>query len=106
MQKHLRCLVLSGIWLALSGCATPPAVQPEDTQPYALLVLPESIRLLAVDTQVLDARLHPRRVRLPPGPHSLHLVYVGPSPSHAGQQADPLWLETQAGYQYVFEAKT
>lgn len=106
MQKNIRYLVLIGAWLGLLGCATPLPEQPADAQPYALLVLPESIRLVALDTQTFDSRLRTREVRVSPGPHSLRLTYAGTSPSHAGQQADPFRLETQAGHQYVFEAKT
>jgi hypothetical protein len=106
MQKKIRYLLLIGAWLGLIGCATTIPEQPGEVQPYALLVLPEAIRLVALDAQTFDARLRIREMRVSPGAHSLHLTYVGPSPSHAGQHADPMRLETQAGQQYVFEAKT
>jgi len=106
MQRSICFLMLIGVWLGLMGCATTLPEPPGDVQPYALLVLPESIRLLALDTQTVDARLRIREMRVTPGPHTLRLAYVGNSLQHAGQQADPLPLETQAGQQYVFEAKT
>ena len=105
MRKAIRGLVLIGVWLGLLGCATLPP-QPDDVQPYALLVLPEDIRLLALDAQPFDPRLQIRAMRLTPGFHSLHLAYAGSSAPHAGQQAAPFRLEAQAGHKYVFEAKT
>jgi hypothetical protein len=47
-----------------------------------------------------------RVIRVTPGLHSLYFAYAGSSAQHAGQQADPFRLEAQAGYTYVFEAKT
>ncbi len=105
MREVIRGLVLIGGILGLLGCASLPA-QPDDVQPYALLVLPEAIRLLGFDAQNFDPRLRIREMRLTPGPHSLRLAYAGSSPQHADQQADPLRLDTQAGHQYLFEAKT
>ena len=109
MQGNLRWLALIAVWLGLMGCATThPDLpeQPAESQPYALLVLPDSIRLVALDARPFDQRLRIREMRLTPGPHSLRLAYVGNSPQHAGQQADPFQLEAQAGHKYVFEAKT
>lgn len=105
VQETLRWLMLIGGMLWPLGCATLPA-QPGEAQPYALLVLPESIRLLALDAQSFDSRLRIREMRLTPGPHSLRLAYAGSSLQHAGQQADPFRLDTQAGHKYLFEAKT
>jgi hypothetical protein len=97
-------MLIGGI-LGLLGCATLPA-QPDEAQPHALLVLPESIRLLALDAQSFDSRLPIKAMRVIPGPHSLRLAYAGGSLPHAGQQADPFRLDTQAGHTYLFEAKT
>ena len=105
MREVIRGLVLIGAWLGLLGCATLPE-QPGDVQPYALLILPESIRLLALDAQPFDARLRISDIRVTPGPHSLRFVYAGSSAQHAGQQVEPFRLEAQAGYKYLFEAKT
>jgi hypothetical protein len=106
MQHNMCCLGLLGVWLGLMGCTTTVPEQPTDAQPYALLVLPESIRLVAVDTHTFDPRLPTKEVRLSPGLQSLRLAYVGTSLAHVGQQADPFRLEAQAGHKYVFEART
>jgi len=104
--SYLRCL---GLLLAsccmLLGCVTMPA-QPDTTQPYARLVLPDTIRLLALDTRAFDARLRLTDLRVTPGTYRMRFAYAGPSAAHAGQQADPYMLEVQAGQQYVFEART
>jgi len=105
MLGSKRLLVLIVGLLGLLGCATLPE-QPGETQPYALIVLPEAIRLLALDTQTVDPRLRLREIRVTPGPHSLRFAYAGSSPQHAGQQADLFRLEVQGGYRYLFEAKT
>jgi len=105
MREAIRGLVLIGVWLGLLGCATLPP-QPDDVQPYGLLVLPEDIRLLTLDTQTFDSRLRISAIRVTPGPHSLRLAYDGSSAQHAGQQAEPFRLEAQAGHKYLFEAKT
>ena len=105
MRVTRRWLILIGGILGLTSCATLPA-QPDDVQPYAVLVLPEVIHLLALDAQPFDPRLRIGAIRVTPGLHSLRFAYVGSSPQHAGQQADPFRLEAQAGYKYLFEAKT
>jgi hypothetical protein len=69
-------------------------------------MLPDAIRLLTLDVQPFDPRVRVRAIRLTPGLHSLYFAYAGSSAPHAGQQAEPFRLEAQAGYTYVFEAKT
>lgn len=101
----MRWLMLIGGILGLLGCATLPE-QPGEAQPYALLVLPDAIRLLTLDVQTFDPRVPSRVIRVTPGLHSLSFAYAGSSAQHAGQQAEPFRLEAQAGYTYVFEAKT
>ena len=101
----MRWLILIGGILGLLGCATLPE-QPGEAQPYALLVLPDAIRLLTLDVQTFDPRVQISEIRVTPGLHSLHFAYAGSSAPHAGQQAEPFRLETQAGHKYVFEAKT
>jgi hypothetical protein len=98
-------VLLLGGTLGLLSCVTLPE-QPGGAQPYARLVLPEAIRLVALDTQTFDPRARIREIQVAPGPHSLSFAYAGSSPQHAGQQADPFRLEVQEGHQYVFEAKT
>jgi len=105
VRETRRWLMLIGGILGLLGCATLPA-QPDEAQPYALLVLPEAIRLLTLDLQTVDARVRISALRVTPGLHSLHFAYVGSSAQHAGQQAEPFRLQVQAGHTYVFEAKT
>ena len=97
-------LLLGGA-LGLLSCVTLPE-QPGGAQPYARLVLPEAIRLVALDTQPFDPRVRIRAIQVTPGSHSLSFAYAGNSPQHAGQQNDPFRMEVQAGHQYVFEAKT
>jgi hypothetical protein len=97
-------LLLGGV-LGLLSCVSFPT-QPGETEPYALLVFPEAIRLVALDTQPIDPRLRIRTIRVVPGLHRLHMVYTGPSPQHAGQQNDPFCLEVYMGQQYLFEART
>jgi hypothetical protein len=97
-------LLLGGL-LGLLSCLPRPE-QPGDTQPYALLVLPEAIRLVALDTQSIDSRVRIRDIRITPGLHRLRFVYTGSSPQHAGQPNDPWCLETDAGLQYIFGTKT
>jgi len=105
-RRRLRWFVLLlGGTLGLLSCVTLPE-QPGGAQPYARLVLPEAIRLVALDTQTFDPRARIREIQVAPGPHSLSLAYAGSSPQHAGQQADPFRFEAQEGHQYVFEAKT
>jgi hypothetical protein len=98
-------VLLLGGTLGVLSCVTLPE-QPGGAQPYARLVLPEAIRLVALDTQTFDPRTRMREIQVTPGPHSLSFVYAGSSPQHAGQQADPFRLEVQEGHEYVFEAKT
>src|SRR3989442_756002 len=105
MQEKIRGLVLIGGILGLLGCATLPE-QPREAQPYALLVLPDAIRLLTLDVQTFDPRVRINLIRITPGLHSLRFAYVGSSAPHAGQQAEPFRLEAQAGHKYLFEAKT
>lgn len=101
----MHWLILIGGTLGLLGCATLPE-QPGEAQPYALLVLPDTIRLLALDAQPFDPRVRSSEIRVTPGLHSLHLAYAGSSAQHTGQPAAPFRLETQAGHRYLFEAKT
>ena len=106
MRRSVGWFVLLLGWaLGLLSCVTRPE-QPGGAQPYARLVLPEAIRLVALDTQTFDPRVRTREIQVAPGSHSLSFAYAGSSPQHAGQQADPFRLEVQAGHQYVFEAKT
>lgn len=100
-----RFVILFGIILTLQSCLTQPA-QPETAQSHALLVLPDAIQLLALDTQSFDDRMKIRQLRLPSGSHTLLFAYVGSSPQHVGQHAEPVQLRAQTGHQYVFEAKT
>jgi hypothetical protein len=97
-------LLLGGAYGLLS-CLAPPE-QPNDAQPYARIVLPEAIRLVALDNQIVDPRLRIREIQVTPGSHTLRFAYAGNSPQHAGQQHDPFQFEGQAGHQYVFEART
>ena len=106
MRRTFRWFILLfGGAYGLLSCLAPPE-QPNGSQPYARLVLPEAIRLMALDTQTFDPRARIREIQVTPGPHSLSFAYAGSSPQHAGQQADPLRFEVQEGHQYVFEAKT
>ena len=105
VRETICWLILVGGIFGLLGCATLPE-QPGEAQPYALLVLPDAIRLLTLDVQTFDPRFRISAVRVTPGLHSLRLAYVGSSASHAGQEAEPFRLEAQAGHQYLFEAKT
>ena len=97
-------LLLGGVYGLLS-CLAPPE-QPNGTQPYARIVLPDAIRLVALDSQTFDPRLRIRELQVTPGTHTLRFAYAGTSPQHAGQQYDPFPFEAQAGHQYVFEART
>jgi hypothetical protein len=105
-RRRLRwfVLLLRGT-LGVLSCVTLPE-QPSGAQPYARLVLPEAICLMALNTQTFDPRMRIRAIQVTPGSHSLSFVYAGSSPQHAGQQADPFHLEVQVGHQYVFDAKT
>ena len=97
-------LLLGGV-LGLLSC-TPLPEQPNNAQPYALLVFPEEIRLVALDTQNVDPRARIKDIRVTPGPHRLRFTYAGRSLQHVGQQIDPVCLETQAGHQYLFGTRT
>jgi hypothetical protein len=105
-QRPWRAVLL----LLWSGCGllscVPWPAQPEVSQPYALLVLPGEVRVLALDTQSVDPRVQLRDLRISPGLHRLRFAYAGSSPQHTGQEGPLLCLETQAGHQYHFEAKT
>jgi hypothetical protein len=106
MRKRLPWFILLlGGALGLLSCIPWPE-QPGDTQPYALIVLPEAIRLVALDNQTIDARARIKDIRVSPGLHRLRFVYAGRSTAHAGQSNDPLCLETQAGLQYIFGTVT
>ena len=96
--------LLSGAFGLLSCLRLPD--QPGEAQPYALVVFPPAMRLLALDTQPVDPRVHIQALRVPPGPHSLHWVYAGSSTRHTGQQTAPFALDIHAGHQYIFEPKT
>ena len=106
MRRRLPWFILLlGGALGLLSCIPWPE-QPGDTQPYALIVFPEAIRLVALDTQTIDARARINDIRVTPGLHRLRFVYTGSSTPHAGQSNDPFCLETQAGLQYVFGTRT
>jgi hypothetical protein len=96
--------LLGGACGLLSCLATPE--QPNGAQPYGRIVLPEAIRLVALDNRTFDPRLRIREILLTPGSHTLHFAYAGNSPQHAGQQHEPWRFAVQAGHQYVFEART
>jgi hypothetical protein len=98
-------ILLLGVACGLLSCLAPPE-QPNGAQPYGRIVLPEAIRLVALDNRTFDPRLRIREIQVTPGPHTLHFAYAGNSPQHAGQQHEPLRFEVQAGHQYVFEART
>lgn len=109
MKGIVCCLVLIGCFV--NGCSlVPEPEQPASTQPYALLIFPETIRLLAFDGHNIDPRLRVRELRVTPGSHLLRWSYnaatAGGSLQHAGQENNPFPFETQAGFMYVFEAKT
>jgi hypothetical protein len=102
------------LWLAIGlvyilGCAA-PAEHPVMPVPHAVLEFPAAIQLLVLDEQAIDARMQPKRLRVSPGRHVLHLAYVasgpGSSPAHNGQHAAPFVVEAQEGLTYRFEAKT
>jgi len=78
-------LLLGGACGLLSCLAHPE--QPHGAQPYGRLVLPEAIRLVALDNQTFDPRLRIRDIQVTPGAHILYLAYAGNSPQHAGQHA-------------------
>ena len=87
-------LLLGGVLGPLS-CAPLPE-QPNNAQPYALLVFPEEIRLVALDTQSVDPRARIKDIRVAPGPHRLRFTYAGRSLQHVGQQIDPsVWKPRQ-----------
>jgi hypothetical protein len=106
-MRRIFCgfILLLGGACGLLSCLAPPE-QPNGTQPYGRIVLPEAIRLVALDNRTFDPRLRIREIQVTPGSHTLRLAYAGNSPQHAGQQHDPLRFEVQAGHQYVFDART
>jgi hypothetical protein len=106
MRRKYCCFIfLLGGACGLLSCLAPPEL-PSGAQPYARIILPEAIRLVALDNQTFDPRLRTREIQVTPGFHTLRFAYAGNSPQHAGQQNDPLQFEVQAGHQYVFEART
>ncbi|HEY7495687.1 MAG TPA: hypothetical protein VIH59_31860 [Candidatus Tectomicrobia bacterium] len=107
VQQHWWCFLFC-LWvgtLDLLGCA-PLLTQPRETQPYALLVFPEAMRLVALDTQTINSQMRTGAIRVTPGRHRLRMVYIGPSQQHAEQQNTPFCLETQQGQQYFFDPVT
>ena len=110
--QHLRryVLICASLVLAIGCAALPPPPQPALSESYALLTFPEPMQLLAIDGQSFDTRARVKAIRVTPGQHTLRFAYqpmnVGDSASHAGQQATPFPLETQAGVTYVFVART
>lgn len=105
LKRACRFAALYGTALMILGCL-PQLPQPDVTQPYGLLILPETIRLVRLNNQPLDTPVRVSTLRLPPGLHTLRFTYAGSSPQHAGQTNDPFQFQVQAGHQYVFEAKT
>jgi len=103
-----RCLWFLVVLSAACGLlrCTPVPVQPGKAEPYALVVLPQAIHVLGLDTQTFDPRWYIQEIRVIPGLHSLRFAYEGSSPQHRGQQPVSFLLGTQAGHQYVFEPKT
>jgi len=107
MLRRYFWLLLLSVTSGLLSCATlAPPPQPSTSQPYARIVLPRAIHLLGLDTQTFDRLVYIQDIRVTPGLHSLRMAYEGSSNSHRGQQAVTFLLETRAGQQYDFEAKT
>ena len=107
MRRRYFWLLLLSVTSGLLSCATlSPPPQPGTSQPYARIVLPRAIHLLGLDTQTFDRLVYIQDIRVTPGPHSLRMAYEGNSAAHRGQPAVTFLLETQAGHQYGFEAKT
>jgi len=106
MRRRLRWFILlfAGV-LGLCSCVPLPE-QPNTAQPYGLLVFPDEIRLVALDTHMVDPRARIEAIRVAPGLHRLRLTYAGRSPQHGGQQLGPFCLETEAGHQYLFGTRT
>lgn len=99
-------LLLCGGALGLLSCAPVPISQPDAERPYTLLVFPESIRVVGLDTHTLDPRVRMQVIRVTPGRHRLRLAYTGSSALHVGQQGDPTCLDVHAGHAYRFETWT
>ena len=112
MIRPCLALIFSLALIFLSACATslPEPEQPTPDAPYALLRFSTAMKLLAVDDQTLDARARVQTLRVSPGQHTLRFVHVAAGPdgsvAHAGQNARPFVLDTEAGVLYQFEAKT
>ena len=112
MKRQWLALLLSLSLIGLGACATslPEPEQPEPDAPYALLQFSQAMKLLAVDDQTLDTRARVNALRVSPGQHTLRFVHVDAgadgSVAHAGQNAKPFVLDTEAGVLYQFEAKT
>ena len=104
-RKFCWFMLLLGGACGLLSCLAPPE-PPNGAQPYARIILPEAIRLVALDNQTFDSPQRIKEIQVTPGLHTLRFVYAGNSPQHAGQQNDPFQFEVQAGHQYVFEART
>jgi hypothetical protein len=106
MHTRWWLLFLWGCACGLLRCAPGLVPQPDAGQPHALLVFPESIRVVALDTHPIDPRVRLQVLRVTPGRHQLGLLYTGPSMSHVGQQGDPTCVEVHAGQQYQFTTWT
>jgi hypothetical protein len=106
LRRYGWFLLLSAASGLLSCATLSPPPQPSPSQPYARIVLPRAIHLLGLDTQTFDQRVYVYDMRVTPGPHSLRMAYEGTSVAHRGQSAVTFLLETRAGHQYDFEAKT
>ena len=104
-RKFCWFILLLGGACGLLSCLAPPE-PPNGAQPYARIILPEAIRLVALDNQTFDSPQRIKEIQVTTGFHTLRFAYAGNSPQHAGQQNEPLQFEVQAGHQYVFEARS
>ncbi len=68
------------------------------------------MHLLRLDEQQIDSQTHLSRLRVGPGPHTLHFMHLNEgidgSADHAEQHAYPFTLDAHAGITYHFESKT